>query len=90
MAQTEEAMTLEEVMRLAKLLSPLDKVRLIERIAPDIERELSTRPKPPGRSLLGLLKDLGPAPGVDEIEAARQEAWASLALLCRPATATRE
>ena len=79
MAQTEEAVTLEEVMKLAVQLSPLDKVRLIERIAPGIERELTTRSRPPGRSLLGLLKDLGPAPGADDIDAARQEAWASFA-----------
>jgi hypothetical protein len=41
MAQADDAVTLEDVFRLAKQLSPVDQVRLIERVAPEIERELS-------------------------------------------------
>jgi hypothetical protein len=33
-------MTLEEVLNLVKQLSLVDKVRLIERVAPEIEKEL--------------------------------------------------
>lgn len=79
MAQTDDAVTLEEVLKLAKQLSLLDKVRLIERVAPEVERDLTTRPGGGSRSLLGLLKDLGPAPSAEEIDAARHEAWASFA-----------
>ena len=77
MAQPEDAVTLEEVLKLANQLSPIDKVRLIERVAPEVERDLTARPGRESRSLLGLLKDLGPAPSAAEIDAARREAWAS-------------
>lgn len=77
MAQTEDAVTLEEVLRLAQQLSAIDKVRLIERVAPEVERDLAARPRGGSRSLLGLLRDFGPAPSVEEIDAARHEAWAS-------------
>ena len=36
--------TLNEVLDLAKRLSPLDKLRLIERVAPQIEQELKPTP----------------------------------------------
>lgn len=74
MAETDQEVTLEAVVRLARQLSARDKLRLIERVAPEIERELPGRPS---RSLLGLLWDLGPAPSEEEIEAARREAWAA-------------
>jgi len=35
--------SLKEVIRLAKQLSSVDKVRLIQQIAPDIERELTDK-----------------------------------------------
>jgi hypothetical protein len=37
-----DTVTLEEIVELAKQLSLLDKVRLIEKITPQIERELET------------------------------------------------
>jgi hypothetical protein len=76
-AQDHDVVTLEEVLKLAKQLSPIDKVRLIERVAPEVERDLAARPGGGSRSLLGLLKDLDPAPSAEEIDAARREAWAS-------------
>lgn len=36
----ENSITLNEVLALAERLSPIDKVRLIERVAPQIERDL--------------------------------------------------
>ena len=46
--------TLHEVFDLAKKLSPRNKIRLIEHIAPEIERySLSSQPKP-RKSLWGL------------------------------------
>ena len=76
MAPTRREVTLEEVLQLVQHLSPLDKVRLIERIAPEIERALATGQSAPGKPLLGLAKDLGPAPSAEEIDAARRDASA--------------
>ncbi len=70
-------MTLEEVFSLVKQLSLVDKVRLIERVAPEIERDL-TEPRPMSRrSLWGLCADLGTAPSAADIDQARREEWAS-------------
>lgn len=77
MAQCNDGVTLEDVLALAKRLSPVDKVRLVERIAPEVERDLADGSEGQSHSLLGLLKDLGPAPSAEEINAARREAWAS-------------
>ncbi|MBC6429421.1 hypothetical protein FM036_00460 [Nostoc sp. HG1] len=71
-------MSLKEVIRLAKQLSTVDKVRLIQQIAPDIERELTDKSSIVLRkSLWGLCADLGNAPSAEEIDAARSEEWAS-------------
>lgn len=70
-------MTLEQVLNLTKQLSAIDKVRLIERIAPEIERELMTSKLAPRKSLWGLCADLGQAPAADEIDRTRQEEWAN-------------
>lgn len=74
---TEEVVTFEEVLDLAKRLSPVDKVRLIERVAPEIERELAFTTRTPRKSLRGLCADLGPAPSAEEIDEARREEWAN-------------
>jgi hypothetical protein len=73
----ERGVTLEEALDLVKQLSPLDKARLIERIVPDIERELMVTQPTPRKSLLGLCADLGPAPSAEEIDEARREEWAN-------------
>ena len=65
--------TLEQVLALARQLPSLDKVRLIERIAPDIERDI--RQQQPLKSLLGLCADLGPAPSAEDIDEIRREMW---------------
>jgi hypothetical protein len=72
-----KVVTLEEALGVVKRLSPLDKARLIERIVPDIERELATAQSAPRKSLWGLCADLGPAPSAEEIDQARQEEWAN-------------
>jgi hypothetical protein len=70
--------SLKEVIRLAKQLSTVDKVRLIQQIAPDIERELTDKLSNfPRQSLWGLCADLGNAPSAEEIDVARSEEWAS-------------
>lgn len=65
----------DEVWELVRRLSPREKVRLIERIAPDIEAALTIGSIRESKSLLGLLADLGPAPTDEEIQSARLEAW---------------
>ncbi len=71
-------MSLQEVIRLAKQLSTVDKVRLIQQIAPDIERELTDKLSTlPRQSLWGLCADLGKAPSIQEIDVARSQEWAS-------------
>jgi hypothetical protein len=66
--------SLQEVIKLAKQLSTVDKVRLIQQIALDIERELTDKLSTlPRQSLWGLCADLGNAPSADEIDIARSE-----------------
>lgn len=77
MGQDEDVVTLDEVLRLARRLSPLEKRRLIQGIAPEIERDLTLRRTSRRTSLLGLVKDLGPAPPAEAIDSARCDAWAS-------------
>jgi hypothetical protein len=66
---------LDRVLTLATQLSALDKVRLIEGLAPQIEQDLRAMRPTRYKSLLGLCADLGPAPPAEEIDRARREAW---------------
>lgn len=70
-------MTLQEVLKLAKQLTPIDKVRLIQQLTPDLEKELAQQKPHPKRSLLGLCADLGTAPSAEEIDLTRSEIWNS-------------
>ena len=47
-----DTVTLDYVLKLTEQLSPLDKVRLIERVAPQLERDLQANDGP-RRSLRG-------------------------------------
>ncbi|MGD1919697.1 MAG: hypothetical protein ACFCAD_12870 [Pleurocapsa sp.] len=61
------------MLQLAKQLTSIDKVRLIQQLTPDLEKELlSTKPQSK-KSLLGLCADLGKAPSALEIDNARNE-----------------
>lgn len=71
-----KAVTLEEILNLTEHLSLVDKVRLLEQIAPQITQELVTAPQPASRKLLwGVWR------GLDKIETqlaeARREMWSS-------------
>lgn len=72
----EKHSSLEAVVALAKRLSGRDKVRLIELLAPSIERDLLAVESGPRRSLFGLCSDLGSAPSLEEIDEARRQEWA--------------
>jgi hypothetical protein len=67
--------TLQEAVSLARQLPALDKVRLIEWLAPEIERDLLRQQPQELKSLLGLCADLGPAPSAGEIDEIRHEMW---------------
>ena len=68
-----KTVTLEEVLTLASQLSLVDKVRLIEGVAPQIERELATTHPIPRKSLRGLWRGLDITP--EDIAEARHEMW---------------
>jgi len=80
---TSEPVTLDQVITLARQLSPLEKIRLIEQIAPEVERHMQQQSTDqpdlaepqPIRSLLGLCADLGPAPSAEDIDDVRKEMW---------------
>jgi 2-polyprenyl-6-methoxyphenol hydroxylase-like FAD-dependent oxidoreductase len=67
-------MTLQDVIELAKQLSPTDKKRLVEQLLSNLESE-SEREKKPRQSLLGICKDLGQAPSDADIDEMRKEVW---------------
>jgi hypothetical protein len=69
----DQAITLEEVVNLAKQLSSIDKVRLIEQIVPEIERDLIKRQDTSRQSLRGLWQ--GVEITDEEIAEARAEMW---------------
>ena len=71
-----KAATLEQVVSLARQLPPLEKIRLIERMVPEIERDMLGQRPPRRKSLLGLCADLGPAPSAEDIVEIRHEMWA--------------
>ncbi len=64
----------EDVVSIALQLTPLEKVRLVERIVATLEHDL-TPPAPPAKSLYGILAHLGSSPSADDIDEARREMW---------------
>jgi hypothetical protein len=71
-----KAATLEQVVSLARQLPPVEKIRLIERMVPEIERDMLGQRPLKRKSLLGLCADLGPAPSAEDIDEIRHEMWA--------------
>lgn len=68
--------TLDEILDLAKQLSVVDKVRLIERIAPEIEGDLAHDVSPgpqPRTPIVGMW--VGVHITEEDIEEARREMW---------------
>lgn len=70
---TDNAGGLENLIKMAKQLSPLEKLRLVEGVLPDIEAGLEAAEAPDLKSLHGTLSTLGPAPSAEDIEATRRE-----------------
>ena len=51
-----ELMKLQEVLQLAKELSPIDKVRLIQKLTPDLEQELASQKPQPYKIIMGFMQ----------------------------------
>lgn len=68
-----EGVTLQEVLELTKRLSLVDKVRLIEQVAPQIEQELKGAQPVKRTPVGGMWKGLNVTD--EEIEEARREMW---------------
>ena len=72
---SDQVSELEQAAALAMSLSPLDKVRLVEKILSTLEHDLTTKEKQPKRSLYGLWPDVSiSAEDIDEI---RREMWSN-------------
>lgn len=73
--------TLDQVLALARRLRPVDQARLVARLASTVELVLDQAEQsglpPPRTPIRGLLRDLGPAPSVEEIDEVRREMWAA-------------
>ena len=67
--------TFEAVLSLARQLTPVQKLRLIEAIVPDLEEPLrrAEEGEKPLRSLYGLWKDFGVNLSAEEIDEGRRE-----------------
>jgi len=63
----------DEIIRLAKRLSPQERIRLAEQIAPDISHDKNEFRPPKRRSLRGTWRKVDITE--DDITAARQELW---------------
>ncbi len=76
---SEREITLEVVIDLALQLSPVERARLIERMASTLTGELVATPakKTPKRSLRGILAEFGPAPSAEDINEVRREMLAN-------------
>ena len=67
--------TFEQIVNMARRLSPLEKLWLIECLAPDLEAVLQDSTPKRRRSLRGMLK--GCSISAEEIDQARQEMWSN-------------
>lgn len=64
------------VLEMLRKLPPRERLKVIARALPEIEKDLSLSPRR-RKSLLGLCADLGPAPTAEEIDEVRREVWSN-------------
>ena len=64
----------DDALAVVEKLSPLEKIKLLEKLASSLEQDWP-EPKKPRRSLYGIFADLGDAPSAEEIDEARREMW---------------
>lgn len=67
-------MTMDSVLEMLRKLPPQERLKVIARALPEIEKDLSDLHRP-RKSLLGIFSDLGPAPSAEEIDQVRKEVW---------------
>lgn len=67
--------SLDEIFSLAETLSPIEKVRLVERVMATLEDDLTEQQKTPLPSWYGLWKDLEVSISPEDIDEARKEMW---------------
>ena len=70
---SQEISELEQAVAIARNLSPLDKVRLVEQVMAILEQDIKQREKKPKRSLYGLWSDVRISE--EDIDEARREMW---------------
>ena len=70
---SQSVINLESVVELARQLNPQDKLRLVERVIPDLEPTLRASFDHPLKTYYGALSDLGPAPSADDIAEVRRD-----------------
>jgi hypothetical protein len=73
---TANVVTADIALNMLRQLPPRERLRVIAQALPEAERDLS-EPARPLKSLRGLWQGLGFDIGVEEIDQARREAWAS-------------
>ena len=66
-------MTFEQIVALARQLSPVEKLHLVERVIPDLEPLVQGEQRPKPVSLYGSLADLGHAPSLKDIDDIRRD-----------------
>jgi len=70
-----KTLAFDDLVEQALNLSPLEKVRLMERLVVTLETDLKKQDKRPLDTLHGLCADLGSAPSAEEIDEVRREVW---------------
>jgi hypothetical protein len=65
--------SLDEVVAAALRLSPIEKVRLVERVVSTLESDVAGSGKKPLETFKGILAHLGPGPSDEDIAEARRE-----------------
>ncbi|MAS34855.1 MAG: hypothetical protein CL610_12665 [Anaerolineaceae bacterium] len=73
----DKASPLDEALALVEKLSPLDKVRLLEKLASTLESDLAETQKQPLESLYGLWADLKIDISEEDIAQVRREMWSN-------------
>jgi hypothetical protein len=64
---------LMHIVEMARTLSPIEKIRLVEDVMVTLEKDLSEQGKMPRKSLYGLWADVDVS--AEDISAARSEMW---------------
>jgi hypothetical protein len=72
-----KAQAFDELVKQALNLTPIEKVRLMERLAVTLETDLTEREKKSHKSLYGLWADLHVDISEDDIDEIRREMWSN-------------